>query len=310
LRDSLLFESTDGPKAGQTGWGADPSGGPATGFGGWLDGYGVFGSVDQSINAPGFDYQVYGAAAGADYSFQQPFLLGASLAYARTELDGYTGLNASGGGDTVRGSLYTAYAQPDLAAYASLQLSYAWSDFDEERRIQFGSLNQNAKGSYTGNEFSTYAELGTRAFELGADIRLRPFIGVGYGYFEREGFDESGGPTGANLSVDSQSYQSLDLAVGATIDQVIDLGPRLRLRTELRARYDHEFLDTNPKLNARISGQPFEVAGVSVGRDIGLVGLGVEFIDAGGLSTFLGYDARFNTEFVEHNATIGILVRF
>ena len=70
------------------------------------------------------------------------------------------------------------------------------------------------------------------------------------------------------------------------------------------------FLDTNPKLNARISGQPFEVAGVSIGRDIGLVGLGVEFIDAGGLSTFLGYDARFNTEFVEHNATIGILVRF
>ena len=201
-------------------------------------------------------------------------------------------------------------AQPDLAAYASLQLSYAWSDFNNKRHIVLGGFDQEATSQFTGNEFSGYAELGTRAFDLGENIRLRPFLGLGYGYYEQGSFDESGAPAGANLAVDSGSYQSLDLAFGVMLDQAYELSPTLQLRAELRLRYDHEFLDTNPKFDARISGQPFGIEGVSVGRDIGLAGLSLEFIDAGGLSTFLSFDARANTEFVEYNGSAGILFRF
>ena len=93
-------------------------------------------------------------------------------------------------------------------------------------------------------------------------------------------------------------------------DQTIELGPSLKLRTELRARYNHEFLETNPKLRATISGNSFEVEGVSSGTDFGLIGVSLEFIDPGGLSTFVGYDFRGNTKLQEHDVSAGLLFRF
>ena len=35
------------------------------GWGAWVDGYGAFGKVDASQNAPGFDYSIGGLATGA-----------------------------------------------------------------------------------------------------------------------------------------------------------------------------------------------------------------------------------------------------
>ncbi|MFP6579895.1 MAG: autotransporter outer membrane beta-barrel domain-containing protein, partial [Myxococcota bacterium] len=163
--------------------------------------------------------------------------------------------------------------------------------------------------SVTGNEFSGYAEIGPRAFTFG-QVRLRPFMGIGYAWFDSESFTESGAPAGANLSVDSGSYQSLELGPGLLADQVIDLGPGFKLRAELRARYTHEFLDTNPKLDASISGSAFEVQGKSPGRHVGLLGASLEFIDRGGVTTYLSYDFRGNTDMLEHTASAGIQVRF
>ena len=120
----------------------------------------------------------------------------------------------------------------------------------------------------------------------------------------------SGAPAGTNLSGPSSDYQSLDLAIGLSADQVVALGPSLKLRAELRARYDHEFLDTHPTLDASISGNSFAVEGASAGSDFGLVGTTLEFIDPGGLSTFLGYDFRGNTKLQEHNVSVGLLIHF
>ncbi|MED5261630.1 MAG: autotransporter domain-containing protein [Myxococcota bacterium] len=306
-----FFAPTSTPPAAQTYWNGSGGGTPAdtSGFGGWIDGYGILGELDGNANTPGFDYRIYGAALGADYSFSAPFLVGASMAYARTDIENYESIEAEGTGDTVRGGLYAAYAHPELGAYAGLQLSYAWSDFEDRRRLTYNALNDQAKATYDGNEFTVYAEAGTRAFALG-EVHLRPFLGLGYSYFDQASFAESGAPVGTNLSGPSSDYQSLDLAIGLSADQVVTLGPSLKLRAELRARYDHEFLDTHPTLDASIGGNPFSVEGASTGRDFGLVGTTIEFIDSGGLSTFLGYDFRGNTKLQEHNLSLGLLIHF
>ncbi len=310
-RNRRFFAPSSTPPAAQTYWNGSGGGTPAdtSGFGGWIDGYGILGELDGNANAPGFDYRIYGDALGADYSFSAPFLVGASMAYARTDIENYEAIEAEGTGDTVRGGLYAAYAHPELGAYAGLQLSYAWSDFEDRRRLTYNALNDRAKATYDGNEFSVYAEAGTRAFALG-EVHLRPFLGLGYGYFDQASFAESGAPVGTNLSGPSSDYQSLDLAIGLSADQVVTLGPSLKLRAELRARYDHEFLDTHPTLDASIGGNPFSVEGASTGRDFGLVGTTIEFIDSGGLSTFLGYDFRGNTKLQEHNLSLGLLIHF
>ena len=300
---------------GQLHWngaGSDDSGDDASaGWGGWMDGYGMFGDIDNSINASGYDYKIYGGAGAIDYGFENDFLLGASIGYARTDIDSYDSYSAESTGDTARGALYGAYANPQIGAYATLLLSYAWSDFENHRTVNFVNPNATAKSNYTGNEFSAYAELGTKAVEF-EDLSLHPFLGLAYAYFDRESFTESGAGPSIDLAVIDEVYQSLNLSAGATLDQVFELGPELKLRAEIRARYEYEFLDTNPELKAEFvgSGQGFAVEGVSTGRNVALVGAAIEFIDAGGLSTFLSYDARVNGEFLENTVTLGILVEF
>ena len=63
-------------------------------------------------------------------------------------------------------------------------------------------------------------------------------------------------------------------------------------------------------LRATFRDQFFEVQGVSVGRDTGLVGVGIEFIDRYNLSTFIGYDLRVNSQLLEHNVNVGVLFFF
>ncbi len=300
---------------GQLHWngaGSDDSGNDAgAGWGGWMDGYGMFGDIDNSINASGYDYKIYGGAGAIDYGFESDFLLGASIGYARTDIDSYDSYSAESTGDTARGALYGAYANPRIGAYATLLLSYAWSDFENHRTVNFVNPSATAKSNYTGNEFSAYGELGTKAVEF-EDLSLHPFLGLAYAYFDRESFTESGAGRSIDLAVIDEVYQSLNLSAGATLDQVFELGPELKLRAEIRARYEYEFLDTNPELKAEFvgSGQGFAVEGVSTGRNVALVGAAIEFIDAGGLSTFLSYDARVNGEFLENTVTLGILVEF
>ena len=190
-------------------------------------------------------------------------------------------------------------------------VSYAWSQFEDHRRVNFIPAPNTAKGRFKGNEFSAYGELGTRAFEF-EELSLHPFLGLGYGYFDRGSFTESGADPSVTLSVFEQVYQSLNLSAGTTLDQVFELGPKLKLRAEIRARYEYEFLDTNPRMQAIFvtSRQGFTVEGASTGRNVALVGASIEFIDAGGLSTFLNYDARVNGEFLENTVSLGILVEF
>ena len=317
-QDASFFQApgTSAPGSmGQLHWngaGSDDSGDDAgAGWGGWMDGYGMFGDIDSSINASGYDYKIYGGAGAIDYGFENDFLVGASIGYARTDIDSYDSYSAESTGDTARGALYGAYANPQIGAYATLLLSYAWSDFENHRTVNFVDPNATAKSNYTGNEFSAYGEVGTKAVEF-EDLSLHPFLGLAYAYFDRESFTESGAGRSIDLAVIDEVYQSLNLSAGATLDQVFELGPELKLRAEIRARYEYEFLDTNPELKAEFvgSGQGFAVEGVSTGRNVALVGAAIEFIDAGGLSTFLSYDARVNGEFLENTVTLGILVEF
>ena len=46
-----------------------------SGFGGWLDGYGVIGTIDGG-NPKDVDYDVFGASGGVDYRFGDRFLVG------------------------------------------------------------------------------------------------------------------------------------------------------------------------------------------------------------------------------------------
>ena len=315
-RDASFFRSPTNPSPlGQLYWdgsGGDGPGGEAnSGWGGWLDGYGVFGELESSINASGYDYKIYGGTGAIDYGFENALLLGASVGYARTDIDAYDASPAESTGDTARAALYAAYANPAIGAYGTVMVSYAWSQFEDHRRVSFIPEPNTAKGRFKGNEFSAYGELGTRAFEF-EELSLHPFLGLGYGYFDRGSFTESGADPSVTLSVFEQVYQSLNLSAGTTLDQVFELGPELKLRTEIRARYEYEFLDTNPRMQAIFltSQQGFTVEGASTGRNVALVGASIEFIDAGGLSTFLNYDARVNGEFLENTVSLGILVEF
>jgi outer membrane autotransporter protein len=261
--------------------------------------------VDES-NAAGFDYSFGGLAAGVDYQFDAPVLLGAAFAYARTGIKEFTDVDAKSSGNTYRTSLYGALS--NRLGYLGARVDYAYADFEHWRQVEFPGISERPKGSFDGNEISGSLEAGTRPFELGP-IRTLPFLSLSYTYLGREGFAETGAST-VGLEIFQEAHNSLTSGIGVVLDHLRELSPHLRLRGELRLRYDHEFLDHAPTMRATFDSQFFEVKGASVGRDTGLVGIGFEFLDRNDLSTFVGYDLRINSQLLEHNVNLGILFRF
>jgi outer membrane autotransporter protein len=82
---------------------------------------------------------------------------------------------------------------------------------------------------------------------------------------------------------------------------------------EVRAAWQHEYLDANQTLTADFVSAPttpFTVSGANYGRDAALVGAGVTANVLPNVNLFLDYDGRFNGGFTEHAVSGGIRIKF
>jgi fibronectin-binding autotransporter adhesin len=287
----------------------DPAPGE-TGFGAWIDGYGVFGRADGKDGAGNLDYGVYGTTLGIDARVTQHFLVGAAAGYARIEPDLRS---ASGTGNMGQGALFAAgvWDRVHVAGWGR----YAYGGYETHRPIGFG-VDVTAKGSFDGWDASGHGEAGVRLFSL-AGFELRPLASIDYARVEQGGYTEKGATVGAdslNLQVPGQSWNSLVSGVGARVHRVWELEEGTYLVPELHASWLHEFEDTDRRVVPTLIGVglPYspDIRGAELDRNGLQAGIGWTMSTREGLHVYADYEIDWNPQLWQHAIKAGFRFLF
>ncbi|MEQ8501367.1 MAG: autotransporter outer membrane beta-barrel domain-containing protein, partial [Sneathiellaceae bacterium] len=177
-------------------------------------------------------------------------------------------------------------------------LGFALNRYESRRDLNFGTTNASAEGRYDGREYSAYAE-GRYRHQMAVGgpgvLELLPLAGVQALRLRTDSYTETG--AGAmNLNVASDTVSSLRTSLGAAIAYPMAFADGRSLRPELRARWSHEFGDTDTVVDASFAaagGAAFQVASGDLGRDAALLGAGLEARLSPRLSLAAAYDLQW-----------------
>lgn len=257
--------------------------------------------IDGDFNAKGYDFQTGGVTIGLDYRVSPNLILGIAGTYAHTEADLINGGDADVDGGRL--ALYGTWHAG--GAYVNAITGGGYNNYDTHRR----SVQGFANGDTSGGEFD--ALLGG-----GYDVKaggwvFGPTASVAYTYVGIDGFQERGSL--APLHIDDQSEDSLRSRLGGHIGGSFDLGG-VRVSHDLRAAWQHEYLDDNRGIGASFAngtGTGFTVDGPSLGQDSAILGAGINVAWTPSFSTYLGYEAEVGRDnYDRHTVNGGVRVEF
>lgn len=180
-----------------------PSGGSA-----WMRVFGEWVNVDADPEAPGYDHDSGGLAAGVDYAVSSNATVGGALSYASGDAD-FDAPGSEAEIDSWQVGLYGNYGFGHF--YLDGMASYAWHDVTTERFIDLPIPGPPlmAVADYDGDAWSLAGEIGG-IWPLGRAM-IQPSIGLTYIDGSIDGFTETG--AGAfDLTVadsDAESFSSL-----------------------------------------------------------------------------------------------------
>jgi outer membrane autotransporter protein len=276
------------------------------GFGGWIDGYGLFGSLDGDSDSKDLDYTIGGFSLGMDYLVAKRVLIGAAGGYAYSTLD-FDGLSGDATSNTGQGALYAGYVTPWLRVGASGRFGY--SAMETRRDIDFMEPARSADADFSGWDAGVRTEAALDLYKL-SFVEIQPLASFSYTHVEQDSFDESGADS-LDLDVDEQTIDSLVSGVGARFHGLLEMEEDLWFHPELHATWLHEFGDTERELDARIGGAPgavFTVRGEEPSADVGVIGVRWSVISAGTLHVFADYDFSVSSALLQHGVSAGLKV--
>ena len=200
----------------------------------------------------------------------------------------------------------------DETVYNIYTIRGGYDRYDTTRQIDVLGARDSLATKYDG--FNAGA-----TFERGANFALQPFVfspfvAVDYNFLYREAFEErSTSGSGYALRSGSTNYHSLRGIVGARL--FVDMYPGdQHVRIGARGAYIHEFLDGMfGETNVSFAGLPtteFPIYGNALGRDWGLVGLGIDWAPIPAFLVFYHADVLLNEYVDDVYNSVGLSFRW
>jgi outer membrane autotransporter protein len=263
-------------------------------------GVGDFADVGTDFNAPGYDFTTGGFLMGVDYLVRPGLVVGVVGGYARSDVDYASGGNLTA--DTGKAGVYaTAFTD---RFHADFYAGGGYNSYDSRRNALAGTASADAEGG----QFDTFLSTGYD-FKLGPVI-VTPFVDVHYTYVGMSDFEENGSL--APLDYPAQNINSLRTAFGAAFKYRCD-GRRVRMTSEFRAAWQHEYLDNNYNIDSTFAfgGPTFGASGPVTGRDALLLGLTLDFQFAPSCGAYLTYDAQIGRDnYSNQSVSGGVRINF
>ena len=274
-------------------------------WGAWGGALGGFGVVGGTANAGTLTYSLGGFAAGIDRRVTDELLVGVTAGFTSgTQWVG--GFSGRGISDTFQAGLYASYVKN--AVYVDGLAAYAYSDNQMQRQITIPGLSRTANGRTGANLFFGQVEAGYR-FEIGgrADAYVTPFARLQAATATQNAFTESGAGS-LDLSVASQTTNSLRGVLGAQLGGAMDLGWREKLAMQVKLGWGHEYADTGRPVTASFVGAPalpFTTYGAAPQRDSVVLGLSATTAIADATSVYFRYEGDISSQDSSHALTAG-----
>jgi outer membrane autotransporter protein len=290
-------------------------------FGNWgvfVNGSVSFGESDPTTREAGFSFDTGGITTGADYRFNNNFVLGGAFTYASQSSD----FDASAGELDINGYHFNAYGLYDNrnvyyndAVYLDAIASVGWNDYETSRQISVGSVSDTATADTSGNQY---------AFSLGVRYKVHqdgfafgPTGRLTYVRADIDGYQENasaGSGSGLLLAIDDQTTDSLTTALGGEASYRFDTRYGV-YSPHIRVDWTYQLLDDSRLITSRFVNDPtltpFSIPTDSPDRNYFNLGIGAKAVFPRRITGFFYYQTPLGLDGLSQNSiAAGIRVEF
>jgi outer membrane autotransporter protein len=272
----------------------------------WTQASGLF-SQNSWGTTPDDDFESGGFMAGADLRVSELLSVGLFAGYQFGEGD-YPGRNDL----ELEKYSFGGYVTLDVDRfYAHAVVGGGTSEYEVSRAIVLPTLSRAAHSDPDGHEF--FASFGTGYdFEYG-NFTFGPSVSVQYSRQSLDGVTERGADS-LDLALADASVDSLRTYLGARAAYAISLGESSALIPEVRAFWQHEFLQDGETFHAALdggAGPGFDYVTEDPERDALFAGAGLNLLVGSHFSTSVFYHAEFGrTDDVNHTVSVNASWKF
>ncbi|MGR3899798.1 autotransporter domain-containing protein [Psychrobacter sp. 1176_08] len=271
----------------------------------WAKLIGNTGSHDAENGVTGYEADSYGAIAGLDTPINSDLNLGLAVSYIDTDADtDGSRLDHKLTAKNWQVLGYGNYGASD-ATDVNFHIGAGRSSVKGERHLSI-LTNAVARSDY---------DVDTLRAGLGVDHRIgseqrhvTPFAKVNYAQAKSDSYRETGAGV-YNLNVDENRYESMRWTAGLKMSQY--LTPQFAITGQLAAAIENG--DQHSDITANFVGMPndsFTTIGQEVGREIGIVGIGISYMPTLKTTLSAGYRSEWRENYDDQGASIALQTTF
>ena len=257
------------------------------GTGLWIGGNANFGTRDQTSDSSASRFTSDGVSVGIDHRISNKLALGVGLGYAR----GHTTIGGDGTKSLARGTslaLYGSY-QPTPRTFVDGLLGYGTSRHDMDRFV--AAANEFARAQRKADQL--FGSMAAGYEHRDGNVLLSPYGRLDFSYDRLKAATESGAGLNA-LAYHDQKLRSFQFSLGLRADTSHSASfgvivPRIRIETR------HDFKGERQATIAyadQPAGPHYAVTPAMEGRNSLMLGIGSDFILAGGLRLGVDYQVQ------------------
>ncbi|HQP92311.1 MAG TPA: autotransporter outer membrane beta-barrel domain-containing protein, partial [Candidatus Omnitrophota bacterium] len=274
----------------------------------WIQSYGDYVNQGKRGISNGYRANIWGSVVGLDRLFMDGALrLGLAQGFGSSKIrskdnHGQTSI------DSYQTGLYGEYQGLDSPYIFDAALTYGYNDYDNARYINAGALQRTASSDYNGHQFSSYFEAGYKIEKKGFDII--PLLALDYTYLYLPGYAERGADS-LNLTVNSQSYDSLQLGLGCRLSKAIETINSI-ITPELRFRYFYDVINDAQQTIASFAGggTSFATSGFKPAPSSFNLGARIEFFNKKNITFLLDFDSSLKEDYYETGGSVTVKYSF
>ena len=201
-------------------------------------------------------------------------------------------------------NFYGRYTARSLYFQASAGGGY--NSYTQERQVAIGSVSRLAMGKWKGYEYGGVAEVGYMT-QFSA-YQFNPYIRGAYLKNHENGYTETAGGTGVNLTVAARNADNARAALGFTLDRDFPIYYDSYLEAEFRGNFTREFKNDPYAVTAQFGVGPSFI-NYSNKRDPNRANIGIGIAHKDSYSSVsVDYDAEISNGYLAHKA--GVTARF
>ena len=301
-----------GSQIGAAGGGGAPtngisSGDHAEGLRFWGQAFGAVIDQDERRSVAGFDADTVGMAFGVDTeNFHDDLIAGVALSYATTNVESDAANNAKTDVASYQVSLYGEYSLSERT-YVRGMAAYGHHKNDTTRNPTAGLT---ANGEFDADTYTVRASLG-HEYDAGQGVTLSPSVMTHWTHYKPDGYTETGAG-GANLTVDADALNVIELGVGVTASRDFTTDSGGVLIPEVRVGVRHDFVGDQVANTSSFTGggSTFESQGADPAQTTFALGTGLTYYDTQNWELRVDYDFEAKEDYTYHSGVARASFRF